>query len=296
MKCSDIITDIPKEILDAYKKVHLDIDIMFVNKCAYFTAILQHIGLIHCCAIVSCTNKQVVNIMQCIIEQYSKRGFTIATVHRENQFDDLNEWMTNKKITLVTCDTDAHVPTIERTNQFLKERIRCTRMDIPFFHVPKRLLVKVVKRVTILVKSIPRKVGLHAALSPREIITGKNLQIPKYKIRQYVQGHVKTMSNTGEEQSVDSLYLGPADNGCGYIVFKLQTKQPISVPQVTLIPMTNDIINRVNQMGKDKGEQEGIVCTEMFGKATLNDLDYSNYNVDDDDSNVLDNSYVFNEK
>ena len=51
MKCPDIVTDIPKEILDAYKKIHLDIDIMFVNKFAYFTAILQHIGLINYCVI-----------------------------------------------------------------------------------------------------------------------------------------------------------------------------------------------------------------------------------------------------
>ena len=60
--------------------------------------------------------------------------------------------------------------------------------------------------------------------------------------------------------------------------------------------MTDDIINRVSQMGKDKDKEEGIVCTDMFGKVTLNDLDYSNYDVDDENSNVLDDSYVFNDK
>ena len=34
----------------------------------------------------------------------------------------------------------------------------------------------------------------------------------------------------------------------------------------------------------------------MFGKATLNNLDYINYDVDDDNSNVLDDSYKFNDK
>ena len=111
----------------------------------------------------------------------------------------MNEWMTNKKITLVTCDTDAHAPTIERTNQFLKEMIRCIRMEMPFSHVLKQLLTEVVKRVTVLVNSILRKGGVHAALSPREIFIGKKLQIPKYKIGQYVQGHIKTTNDTGEE-------------------------------------------------------------------------------------------------
>ena len=47
--------------------------------------------------------------MQHIIDQYSKCGFAITIVHRDNEFNDMNDWMTNKKITLVTCDTDAYV-------------------------------------------------------------------------------------------------------------------------------------------------------------------------------------------
>ena len=39
MQQLDVVTDLPKEILDTYGKVHLDIDIMFVNKCTYFTMI-----------------------------------------------------------------------------------------------------------------------------------------------------------------------------------------------------------------------------------------------------------------
>ena len=34
----------------------------------------------------------------------------------------------------------------------------------------------------------------------------------------------------------------------------------------------------------------------MFGKATLDDLDYSNYDMNDNKSNLLDNSYEFNDK
>ena len=60
--------------------------------------------------------------------------------------------------------------------------------------------------------------------------------------------------------------------------------------------MTDDIINRVKQMGKEEGKKEGIICTDMFGKATLDDLDYSNYDMNDNKSNLLDNSYEFNDK
>ena len=294
MKQSDIITDLPKEILDAYKKLHLDINIMFINKYAYFTAISKHIGLIHCCPIASQDNKQVTNVMQRIIDQYRLWGFKVTTVDGDNEFAGMDKWMTDKSITLTTCDTNEHIPIIKRTNRFLKERIRCIRMEMPFSHVPKRFLIKVVKWVMTLVNSIPRKGGVYATLSPQEIICGKKLNTPRYKIGQYVQGHHKSTSDTGKERSVDGLYLGPADNGCGHSIFKLQTKQPISVPRVTPIPITNDIIRRVNQLGKEECE-EGIICTDMFGNATINDLNYSAYNAVDDDSNASDDNYNFDD-
>ena len=293
MKRSDIVTDIPKEILDNYEDVHLDIDIMFVNKRAYFTSISRHIGLIHCVPIASRENKRVTDAMQRIIDQYRSRGFKVTTVDGDNEFKEMDEWMTDKSITLNTCDTNEHIPTIERTNRFLKERIRCIRMEMPFSHVPRQFLKEVVSRVTILVNSIPRKGGVHAALSPREIVHGRKLQTPKYKIGQYVQGHIKSTNDTGKERSVDGLYLGPADNGCGHSIFKLQTKQPISVPRVTPIPITDDIIRRVNQLGKEEGEQEGIVCTDMFGNVTLDDLDYRDY---DSDSEGSDDEYSFDDE
>ena len=130
---------------------------------------------------------------------------------------------------------------------------------------------------------------------PREIITGKKLYRPKYKIGQYMQGHLKSTNDTGKERSIDGLYLGPADNGCRHSVFTLQTEQPISVPRVTPIPITKDITNRVNQLGKEEGEEEDIVCTYMFGNATLDDLDYNAYDANDDDSNASDENYEFND-
>ena len=113
MKQSDIITDIPQEILDNYEDVHLDINIMFVNKCAYFTSILRHIGLIHCVPIASRESKRVANAMQRIIDQYRSRGFKVTTVDGDNKFKGMDKWMTDKSITLNTCDTNVHVLTID---------------------------------------------------------------------------------------------------------------------------------------------------------------------------------------
>lgn len=40
--------NVPKTILDVYGKIHLDNDIMYVNKITFFTAMLEHIRLIYC--------------------------------------------------------------------------------------------------------------------------------------------------------------------------------------------------------------------------------------------------------
>ena len=72
-----------------------------------------------------------------------------------------------------------------------------------FLQVLKRFLVEVVKRVTMLVNLIPRKGGVDMALSQRELITGMKLRVPKYKIGQYMHGHIKTTNNTGAVRSVD---------------------------------------------------------------------------------------------
>ena len=96
--------------LDAYSKVHMDIEIVFVNGCSYFKAISQHIGLINCCLITSRATKRVVNVMDSIITHYEKQGFMVDSTHSNNKFRSLDDWFTKKEITLVTCDTNTHIP------------------------------------------------------------------------------------------------------------------------------------------------------------------------------------------
>ena len=44
----DIVAPVPPEIMKHYKDIHLDIDILFVNKTVFLLAILRDIGFIHC--------------------------------------------------------------------------------------------------------------------------------------------------------------------------------------------------------------------------------------------------------
>ena len=85
---------------------------------------------------------------------------------------------------------------------------------------------------------------------------------------------------------MDSLYI--ADNGCGHWVFKLDTKQPISVNIITLVPMLADFMDRINKMGKEDNSPDRIQIGDGEGYLTI--LDFLT-EVRDDDSNASDESF-----
>ena len=62
-------------------------------------------------------------------------------------------------------------------------------------------------------------------------------------------GHIGASNNTNKEQTIDLLYIGQANNGSGHWLFKLDTKQAVSVNRITIVPMSDDFQQRVNKLG-----------------------------------------------
>jgi hypothetical protein len=202
------------------------------------------------------------------------------------------------QVALITCDADRHVETIERQIRFVKERIQSVQMMLPYKKLPIRFLIKLVSRVTMLMNSISKKGGIHRIISPRELITGKKLRVPEHHIGQYVQGYNGGNNDTGKERSIDALYIGRADNGSGHVVFKLSTKQRVSVNRVTAITPTTDHIKLVEDIAEAENQPEGLEFANINGKITLDDfIEGINDNDDnDDDSNASDDDFVHDEE
>ena len=91
------------------------------------------------------------------------------------------------------------------------------------------------------------KRGVYQVISPRELITGKKLRVPACDIGEYVMGHQKTTNDTGTSRCVEGLYLDPSDNGTGYLIFKLDTKQPVLMKKLRSLPMPEAVIEGVNK-------------------------------------------------
>jgi hypothetical protein len=164
---------------------------------------------------------------------------------------------------------------------------------MPHNRIPKGFTIEMVHKVTMLINSLPKSNGIHSVLSPREIVTGKKFRCPSIRIGQYVQGHTGGSNSTDQERSVDALYIGRADNGSGHAVFKLNTKQPLSVNRVTIIPTSEATIKTVNDIGEHKSQPEGIEFSDLNGRITLQDFAD---NDNDDDSNASDADFKIDEE
>jgi hypothetical protein len=169
-------------------------------------------------------------------------------------------------------------------------------MMLPYKKLPIPFLVELVSRVTMLMNSIPKKGGIHRIISPRELITGKKLRVSEHHIGQYVQDHTGGNNDTGKERLIDVLYIGRADNGSGHVVFKLSTKQRVSVNRVTAITPTADHIKLVEDIAETENQPEGLEFANINGKVTFDDFIEEINDGDDDNSNASGDDFVHDEE
>ena len=129
----DITTPLPRKIMKYYKDVHLDIDILFVNKTPFLFAISKEIGFIYCRPMSCNVTKRIQNAMKQITLDYQARGFNVATAFGNGEFRHLIDWMRNElHINLTTCATGSHVARAENAIRFVKERLRSIQCETPF--------------------------------------------------------------------------------------------------------------------------------------------------------------------
>ena len=101
---------------------------------------------------------------------------------------------------------------------------------------------------------------------------------------------VKSNNKTSKPRAFHALYIGPNDAGIDHLVFKLATKNMILTPRCKPIPMPDDVIQVINQMGEYDGSPEGIVFRNIHKVLTVEDL-YPDVDPQDDIDNASDTSW-----
>ena len=129
------------------------------------------------------------------------------------------------------------------------------------------------KRVTVLINLFRRKSEVHPVMTPRQIIFGKKFKTPLCKIGKLVMAlNVRANNRTLRPRAFYAFYIKPNDGGTGHSVFKLSIEKMIITPKCKPVPMPEDVIQVVNEMGRQEGMSNGIHFCNINKESTLSDL------------------------
>ena len=104
----------------------------------------------------------------------------------------------------------------------------------------------------------------------------------------------KVNNKTSRLRAFCELYIGPNDSRTGHSVLKLWTKQLLTTPKCKPVPLPEDVIQVVNEMGRQEGMPDGIQFHNKDKESTLSDL-YTEDDSQDDNSCASNNNWRMEE-
>ena len=85
----DVAAPLPPKIIEHYKNIHLDIDMLYVNQMPFLLVISRDIGFIYCRPMSNNVTKRILNPMKQITLDYQAKGFNVVSAFGDGEFDHL---------------------------------------------------------------------------------------------------------------------------------------------------------------------------------------------------------------
>jgi hypothetical protein len=275
--------DVPREILKAHRNVILSGDIFFLQGYPFFSTLSRNIKFNTVELLDNMENNTLVQACTKVFNIYTRRGFCINTMLMDMQFESLKHILMRYGVVLNCSSAKEHVGEIERFIRVIKERIRALRSRMPYKAIPKRLVIALVKHVCKWLNVFPPKNAI-PGISPRTLITGVKLDFNtqcRIEVGAYAQVHEEPnpTNDTEKYRTTGAIALEANDNlQGGYKFLSLTTGRVIDRRNFTILPITTDVINRVNELAANEGEF-------VFGDRNNNiDTDSVLTGVDNDDN------------
>jgi hypothetical protein len=248
------IIQIPKSLHDDLKNVTLCIDFHFVNGVTVFHSISRRIDYRTVSFPLSRSKVQILNELQMIYKKYNARGFRITDIHADKEFEKLENDVL--PIRLRICGVDEHVPEIERSVQTQKNENRATVYSMPYNCIPRIMVRELVKQGNEFLNAFGTEDSVAPGLTPRNIIDNlPNIDYKdlKYEFGQYVHLHIaQKQTNTMSQRTIGAIVLGPRKIQGQYNFMSLETGEQIDGRVVAVLPPTQDVIERVEQLGQQQ--------------------------------------------
>ena len=273
------IDHVPNNIMEVHQSVTLAIDVMFINKVAFFITTSRNLKFGTVEAISNCQITTVMAKLKSVCQIYHHRGFRINVILGDPEFEAIRPNFPQ----LNCCAADEHVPDIERYIRTVKDRVRSTYRMLPFKRVPHLILIHLVKNAVFWLNALPARDGVSSVHSPRYLLTGRELEYPlhvRLEFGEYVQTHEKH-GNRMTDRTLGTICLGPNGNAQeGHYFMCLSTGARITRDRWTDLPMPREVIRRVSDMGR----QQGMATTLTFADRHGRELEDRLVEIPDDDN------------
>ena len=276
---------VPPDILARHGQISIATDIMYVNKVKFLVSYSRSLRFGIVTQIHSRNDEIVAEALFGMVEMYHARGFEIANIFADFEFESLR----NRFPRLNTAGTNDHVPEIERYIRTIKDRARSAYRMLPFEYIPRLVLVQLIKNCVFWLNAFPHPDGVSSEHSPRYIMTGMELDYHRHvrlEFGAYAQVH-REHSNDMNERTTGGICLGPTGNDQGTHYFiSLATGERINGTNWTTMPMPEEVVRRINEMGKNQGFPKTLTFADRHGNEIMDSLDEVEQWPDDDEDYI----------
>ncbi|CAJ1969969.1 unnamed protein product, partial [Cylindrotheca closterium] len=202
-----------------------------------------------------------------IFRCYNKAGFQVKIIKCDRAFIPLTDDMIDDMgVTIDPTAAGDHEPTAERNNRTLKERVRVALAQLPYKVVPKVITECLGRQAAKLLNVFPQKDSISSHFSPQQLIDNVNINYKSdmvAELGQYVHAIGTDSNNSMEPRSIEAIYIEPTKGQrTGHRVLNLNTKKMISRPKVVVLPVTDQVIQRVEAWAAAKG----VTSMKFFDK------------------------------
>ena len=201
---------VPPDIMKAHRSIILAMDIMLINKIAFFVTISRNLKF---GTVEALPNRQIPTIIQqlkSVIALYRHRGFEISAILADNEFEAIRP-----QFPMLNCAAaNEHVPEVERFIRTIKDRVQSTYRMLPYKRIPRTMLIHFTKNSVFWLNAFPARDGVSSKHSPRYIMTGQELSYAHHvqlEFGEYVQTH-EEHNNEMIERTLGAICLGPTGN------------------------------------------------------------------------------------
>jgi hypothetical protein len=175
----------------------------------------------------------------------------------------------------------------------VKERCRATFHGNPFKSLPRILIKSVVQECTRKLNFFPVRGGCSSIYSPRIILHVINLKFEHCKVPQllYVLAHDEpTPTNSTQARAIDGIYMRALSTAQGgHEVYNMSTGEAIQRGNVTVLPITEEVIKAVEKLAKRDSmeaykieDKHGAILYDSMIAGVGDDADVSVEEVEED--------------